>query len=1104
MKSRILRAGIFALEAAGLAVAAIVACAAFVFWRVQASPVDLGWASPAIRAAANAALFDGAVRDIETIVLSNAEEKGGYRLELANVRIGRREGTASAQLPHVDIVFFPADFLSGKAGPRQLLIDGAHVKFIRRGDRRLKLQFGEGASERTRVFQALTGGAYLREAFRSAELKNVSITFLDELTGRAWLGRGGAAKVERTPGGYSALLTSDFEIGENSAALTLDANYDLSTDVVSTRLAVRNAPVGDLIAVLFGAEAELLTSPISGNAALDMSSDGAVLSSRIDLAAGEGELVIGDWSAPISRFSAVADFDPRRNEFTVDRIEWAGGFGEGAVNGVVALRQGNGGKRVEGVEFDLDGESLTIAEATLFDQPLAIPSMAAAGAYDVGGRSLDIRRLDLALQGAAISGGVMIDGEDKASPAVRSEMAIDGALDRRVLLAIWPKTVAEGAREFVENRVLAGQFSEIAFKMDLKAGAVGADGALPDDAMALSFRADGASVVYAPGMTPLTKVAGTGLLRGNSFRFDAEKATVGKVRMLSGEVEIPVMVPKGAPAHFRFQAAGDAAEMLRILDEKPLAILSQTRFSPQQFSGPATARVEITRPNLRVAPEDSYRYDGVATFSNLSVESIIGDASLAGGKGRLELKTDGMVIKADASLGDAPVSIEWRQRFRGEGDKTHIDVTGVASAATADVFGIPSRQLVQGPVPFSAKAIGGVDALRAVELDADFTEAALVSEALGWMKPSGQRALGKARFAFTEAGTEISALSLDGEGISIAGNAAFAKDGALIAFDLPTFSLEGAADLALSGRRGEAGALALEASGGYLNASEILRGLIDSKGGGGAKTPVALRATIARVDMRAGEKFSNAALDYRRGAERIEALSFAAIDDGGQRLSVELTDKADSGTGELLIAARSGDVGRMLSGLFGLSSVKGGVGRLDFTFTPGAADAPRRGALEAHDLRIVRAPLLAKIFSVGSLTGLVDLVNGEGIELENATAKFSLQDGAVRVSDARATGPSVGITLQGAFDLEGERALALQGAVAPAYQVNSLLGKTPLIGELFVSRKGEGLLALSYDVSGPAAEPRVTVNPLSALAPGVLRRMFEGRPAEGATADEPN
>jgi hypothetical protein len=108
-----------------------------------------------------------------------------------------------------------------------------------------------------------------------------------------------------------------------------------------------------------------------------------------------------------------------------------------------------------------------------------------------------------------------------------------------------------------------------------------------------------------------------------------------------------------------------------------------------------------------------------------------------------------------------------------------------------------------------------------------------------------------------------------------------------------------------------------------------------------------------------------------------------------------------------------------------------------------------------------------------------------------SSTAFSLDKGRVRVSKARATGPSVGLTAQGSFGLGGAGDFNLSGAVAPAYGVNSILGRAPVIGDLFVNRKGEGLVAISYTIDGPVAEPRVTVNPLSALAPGVLRRMFE-------------
>jgi hypothetical protein len=56
-----------------------------------------------------------------------------------------------------------------------------------------------------------------------------------------------------------------------------------------------------------------------------------------------------------------------------------------------------------------------------------------------------------------------------------------------------------------------------------------------------------------------------------------------------------------------------------------------------------------------------------------------------------------------------------------------------------------------------------------------------------------------------------------------------------------------------------------------------------------------------------------------------------------------------------------------------------------------------------------------------------------------------------------------------------------------------VLGAIPLLGDVLTSREGEGILGTTYSVSGDADEPEISVNPLSMLTPGILRRIFEGR-----------
>jgi hypothetical protein len=101
-------------------------------------------------------------------------------------------------------------------------------------------------------------------------------------------------------------------------------------------------------------------------------------------------------------------------------------------------------------------------------------------------------------------------------------------------------------------------------------------------------------------------------------------------------------------------------------------------------------------------------------------------------------------------------------------------------------------------------------------------------------------------------------------------------------------------------------------------------------------------------------------------------------------------------------------------------------------------------------------------------------------------------------------GPSLGLTGAGAYNLDRDD-LDVDGVIAPSPRLNlSMLGNVPVIGDLLISRRGEGVFGMTYSINGPAASPRVGVNPVSAMAPGILRRIFEplSGPGEGDAAEE--
>jgi hypothetical protein len=104
-----------------------------------------------------------------------------------------------------------------------------------------------------------------------------------------------------------------------------------------------------------------------------------------------------------------------------------------------------------------------------------------------------------------------------------------------------------------------------------------------------------------------------------------------------------------------------------------------------------------------------------------------------------------------------------------------------------------------------------------------------------------------------------------------------------------------------------------------------------------------------------------------------------------------------------------------------------------------------------------------------------------------------LREGVVR-------GPLLGGTIDGLVDYTRDE-VHLRGTLVPLYGPNNLLGQIPIVG-LFMGGDKEGLLGVTYEVVGRPGNPVLRINPISALAPGLLRKVFEFPATSQGGADD--
>ncbi|MFZ4541583.1 MAG: AsmA-like C-terminal domain-containing protein [Rickettsiales bacterium] len=159
-------------------------------------------------------------------------------------------------------------------------------------------------------------------------------------------------------------------------------------------------------------------------------------------------------------------------------------------------------------------------------------------------------------------------------------------------------------------------------------------------------------------------------------------------------------------------------------------------------------------------------------------------------------------------------------------------------------------------------------------------------------------------------------------------------------------------------------------------------------------------------------------------------------------------------------------------------------GDYDDKKTPPQLDA----RLIINDFTLQNSQVLGRILSIASLTGVANALTGSGIDFEKLSANIASQGGLMSIDKGMANGAAIGITIAGTVDTNTSK-LNLKGVLVPAYALNSIVGKIPVIG-LLAGGEGEGLIGFNFSVRGSYADPDVMVNPLSGLTPGFLRGIF--------------
>jgi hypothetical protein len=285
-----------------------------------------------------------------------------------------------------------------------------------------------------------------------------------------------------------------------------------------------------------------------------------------------------------------------------------------------------------------------------------------------------------------------------------------------------------------------------------------------------------------------------------------------------------------------------------------------------------------------------------------------------------------------------------------------------------------------------------------------------------------------------------------------------------------------------------------------LDARPLIRRMMgksdsDSRKGTGSSngTSLSVDARIGRLLGFNDEALGSVALTYRDAGSASGDLSVDAVTGSGAKLTV----RNETSGGVRSVEVKSSDAGGLLRFLDVYDHAEGGSVKLSLS---GMEDGPLTGNVVIRNFLVKNEPRLRSIVSTPSPSGdgrsLSEAVKRDidvsTVRFERGAAEIEKGKNYLNLTNGVLRGPVIGTTFQGTvYDSNGD--MDMTGTFMPAYGLNRLFAEIPIVGAILGNGRDRGLIGITYRLSGDAGKPKVEVNPVSLIAPGIFRSIFEYR-----------
>ncbi|USO01362.1 MAG: AsmA-like C-terminal domain-containing protein [Alphaproteobacteria bacterium] len=769
---------------------------------------------------------------------------------------------------------------------------------------------------------------------------------------------------------------------------------------------------------------------------------------------------------------------------------------------------------------DVHIEKGTLKIPEINEKPYKVLAARIKGSLGIKG--LFIENTDISLPQGRVALHINAPYEQHRKELV-GKVSIKGTeLDLSQLRDVWPVGLGDDARTWITTNIHKGSIPKITLNADYTVKNTGiTDRISPSSFFTPSHHKianiqghtvlQDASVEYMDNMPLVTDINASGPFDSKTFTLKVTSGRTEAIEVREGEVIIRGFQDARQYLDVTIGIHTDLRAALVLANEKPLHFMDEYSIDPQNFSGKSLVNLMLSFPLQNDLTPKDIQAQVIGHASDVFMKKLSPEISIPLEKGTFDVrisnkgKDAGIALKGSGSVLGEETMIEIKENFiadeaSAEGKEVK-NITLATSITDEHIINfVPQlRGVISGKAPLTLKrqffhrAQGTADGT--LNLTLNLTPVLLDIPLVKLHKPYDEAAVLQLELAMI--GDMVHRINriqlLESERIHCEADAQWDIDArSLKRASMKLQYPEGHVDCVLMGLHQQI--LESEIRIHHLDAKELIR--IISASENDDQKPDAkshkhkIKITVDKVDYGNTSLVTNVggAITFEDGALVGGNLEGSRPKDGG--VDLFRFDAARTQEKELHYKITAENLESFFAALEVDTKVKSSQVEIDLKRR---ADGNKgwKGSYTMKDLVLADAPPVIRLLKVLSPTAITELFSDkkEGIVLSSVTGQFRYHDDVLHLVQGRAASASVGFTYEGTIELDTQL-LDITGTLIPAYGLNTAVGYIPIIGHILSGGPGQGLVAFSFAVQGKYSDPVITSNPLSALTPGFLKKIF--------------